>query len=137
MANPFIDTDIIIRLLTNDDPHKQAAAADLFKKIEKGQLSVSAPDTVIADCVYVLSSPRLYNLSRVKIRDLLDTILNLSHFKVQNKRIMLKALKLYANSNLDFSDTFIIASMEQSKSKVLYSYDRDFDHIPTITRQEP
>jgi predicted nucleic acid-binding protein len=59
MAYPFIDTDVIIRFLTGDDPRKQAAAAALFQRIEQGALTVAAPVMVIADAVFVLHSPRL------------------------------------------------------------------------------
>lgn len=62
MAIPFVDTDVIIRLLTGDDPVKQAQAASLFEQVEQGKLSLAAPDTVIADAVFVLASPRLYHV---------------------------------------------------------------------------
>ena len=55
MADPFVDTDVLIRLLTGDDLDKQARAATLFEQVEAGTLSVAAPDTVIADAVYVLA----------------------------------------------------------------------------------
>ena len=35
MATPFIDTDVIIRFLTGDDPQKQAAAITLFEQVEQ------------------------------------------------------------------------------------------------------
>ncbi len=34
MTIPYIDTDVIIRLVTGDDPTKQRAARALFKRIE-------------------------------------------------------------------------------------------------------
>lgn len=67
MSDPFIDTDVIIRLLTQDDPVKQDEAALLFEEVRAGTLKVAAPYTVIADAVYVLSSPRLYNLPRDQV----------------------------------------------------------------------
>lgn len=39
----------VIRLLTEDDPDKQAAAARLFEQVEAGAITMAAPDTVIAD----------------------------------------------------------------------------------------
>jgi hypothetical protein len=71
MAYPFLDTDIIIRFLTGDDPQKQAAAAALFQRIEQGSFTVAAPVTVIADAVFVLHSPRLYNKPRPEVQALL------------------------------------------------------------------
>ncbi len=137
MTQPFIDTDVIIRFLTGDDPEKQAAASSLFDRVEQGNLSVAAPDTVIADAVYVLSSPRLYHIERNEVRELLSALVRLPHFQVQNRPAVLRALELFGSTRLDFGDTLIIASMEQQKSQILYSYDADFDRLFGITRQEP
>jgi predicted nucleic acid-binding protein len=137
MTQPFIDTDVIIRLLTGDDPEKQAAATALFEQVEQGTLTVTAPDTVIADAVYVLSSPRLYHLARSEVRELLTALVHLPHFQVQNRLAISRALELYGSSKLDFGDVLIIASMEQQHSQILYSYDADFDRFDGIIRQEP
>ena len=137
MTQPFIDTDVIIRFLTGDDPVKQAAASALFEQLEQGLLTISAPDTVIADAVYVLSSQRLYHLARNVVQELLSTLVHLSHFQVQNRQAVLRALELFGSTKLDFGDTLIIASMEQQHSHILYSYDADFDRFDGISRQEP
>jgi predicted nucleic acid-binding protein len=137
MTQPFIDTDVIIRFLTGDDLKKQAAATAPFEQIEQGFLTVKAPDTVIADAVFVLSSPRLYHIARNEVRELLAPLVHLSHFQVQNRYNVLRALDLFASTNLDFGDTLIIATMEQQNSHILYSYDNDIDRVLGITRQEP
>jgi predicted nucleic acid-binding protein len=137
MTQPFIDTDVIIRFLTGDDPEKQAAASALFEQVEQGLLTISAPDTVIADAVYVLSSLRLYHLARNEVQELLTALAHLSHFQIQNRTAVLRALELYGSTKLDFGDTLILASMEQQHSNILYSYDADFDRFDGITRQAP
>jgi predicted nucleic acid-binding protein len=136
---PFIDTDVIIRLLTGDDPAKQEKAARLFEQVEQGKLTVAAPDTVIADAVFVLFSPRLYNLSRQEVAALLITLVRLPHFRVKNRRSVLAALALYGYgpTKLDFGDAFIVASMQQSGSEGVYSFDADFERIPGVSRLEP
>jgi predicted nucleic acid-binding protein len=63
----YVDTDVIIRLVTGDDAAKQAAARTLFRTVEQGQLTIAAPYTVIADAVFVLSSPRTYRLPRAQV----------------------------------------------------------------------
>src|SRR5919204_2762662 len=129
MAYPFIDTDVIIRFLTGDDPAKQERAARLFEQVEQGNATLAAPDTVIADAVYVLSSPRLYNLPRQEVAALLIPLVRLSGFRVQNRRAVLAALNLYGYgaTKLDFGDALIVASMAQSGSRSVYSFDADFD----------
>ncbi len=137
MSEPFIDTDVIIRLLTGDDVEKQIKAKALFLQVEAGRLKISAPVTVIADAVYVLSSPRLYSLPRADISELLTILVGLPNFNVSDKRSVLNALNIYSNTNVDFGDAFIAAAMLQDGSDVLYSYDKDFDRITEIRRIEP
>lgn len=137
MSRPFIDTDILIRFLTGDDPQKQAAAAALLERVARGELEVAAPDTVIADAVYVLSSTRWYNLPRRRVQELLAPLVRLPRLKVQHRRAVLRALELYGSTRLDFGDALIVAAMEQAGAQVLYSYDTGFDRLPQITRREP
>ncbi len=121
MAVPFVDTDVIIRLLTGDDPDKQARAAALFQQVEDGTLTVGAPSTVIADAVYVLASPRLYHLPSNQVAALLTALVRLRNFRVQNRRAVLGALGAYggAGANLDFGAALMVASMQQSGADVL------------------
>ena len=137
MRDPFVDTDVLIRLLTGDDVAKQQAARRLFIQVEAGELVLQAPDTVIADAVFVLSSRVTYDLPRAEIRELLSTLLRLPNFRVDNRQTLLSALDLYASGNLDFGDAMIAASMLNTGTDQLYSYDRDFDRFPWLSRIEP
>lgn len=135
---PFLDTNIIIRFLTGDDPVKQEACSILFTQIEQGEKHVFVPDVVIAEVVYVLASPRLYNHSRQTVADLLTPLLHLPHLEVQNHHIIVQALHIYAQTpKLDFADAYIVAAMEHAQSTQLISYDTDFDSFPSIRREEP
>lgn len=137
MSDPFVDTNVIIRLLTGDDLPKQRQAKILFEQVEKGELRVTAPLTVISDAVHVLSSPRLYNLPRTEIVALLMPLLRLANFRIRNRHVVLHALELYLSHQLDFTDAVILSWMKQSQSKVVYSFDQDFDGFPGIMRKEP
>lgn len=134
---PFVDTNIFIRHLTNDDPVKARACFELFKKAERNEITLTTSEAVIAEVVFVLSSKRLYNLTRDEIRTLLYPILSLRGLKLTYRKTFLRALDLYASSSLDFEDTLLIAQMERQKETEIYSYDRGFDRITGITRFEP
>ena len=137
MPDPFVDTDVIIRLLTQDDAHKQAKAAALFKRIEAGELQATAPVTTIADAVSVLSSLRLYKVPHADVAALLSTLVRLRNFKISQRQTVLRALDLFGTTHLDFGDAMIVAAMQQAGSQVVYSYDADFDRVKGITRKEP
>lgn len=134
----FIDTNIFIRHLTQDDPIKAQACFNLFKKIESQTIEATTSEAIIAEVVYVLSSKQLYHLDRVTIRTLLYPILNLKGLKIPGKVVYLQALDIYADvPKLDFEDALIVALMQKNKLESLYSYDTGFDEVTAINRLEP
>ena len=137
IAEAFVDTNVIVRLLTQDNQAMAKRAHALFKRVEAGKQRVTTTEAVITEVVHVLSSKSLYNLARDEITGKLVILLGLKGFRLAQKRVYLRALELYASTNLDFVDTLIVAQMEYSEIKMLYSFDRDFDRVEGITRQEP
>jgi predicted nucleic-acid-binding protein len=137
MTFPLVDTGVLARLIADDDAVKQAAAASLFQRVEDGALTIAAPETVIADAVFVLNSPRLYRLSRTEVAAALSTLVALPHFHVRNRQSVLRALSLFGATNLGFGDAMIVAMMEQESASVVYSFDAHFDRISGTIRRQP
>jgi predicted nucleic acid-binding protein len=133
----YLDTDVIVRFVTGDDPDKMAAASRLFSAVEKGEQALHCPVTAIADAVFVLSSPRLYAVDRQLVATALVALLDLPRLHVAQKPIARRALEVFARTNLDFGDAMLVAEMETTGVVTLFSCDRDFDRIPSIHRQEP
>ncbi len=121
MTDRFVDTDILIRMLTGNDPDKQAASVSLFGQVASGDITVAAPESVVADAVHVLSSPRLYALFRDRVRQLLTPLVRLTSFHGRNRCEVLRALDLFATTRLDFGDA-LVAAMEQDGTSDRYSY---------------
>lgn len=134
---PFVDTNIFLRYLTRDDPDKAQACLELFKRAEANQITLTATETAIAEIVYVLSSKRTYNLPRDQIRARLYPLLSLQGLRLPQRRTVLRALDLYVTYEIDFEDALIVAHMERQAIRELYSYDRDFDEVAGVKRQEP
>jgi predicted nucleic acid-binding protein len=133
----FVDTNIIIRYLTNDQPEKTAACYALFKRVQANQQRITTSEAVIAEAVFVLSSKKLYRLSREKIKQRLLPLIALGGLKIDYRETMMRALDLYVAHAFDFEDCLSIAHMERQQLKEIYSYDQDFDKIPHLTRKEP
>ncbi len=110
----------------------------MFQRVRSGQEEVTTCEAVIAEILFVLCSPRQYHLSHDEASARLRPLLTLSHLTLPAKRVYLRALDIFAaQPTLDFEDALIIAHMERHKLTELYSYDRDFDGAPGITRIEP
>ena len=135
----FVDTNIFIRYLTQDDPDMAAAARVLLKQVEAGQLTVVASESIVVEAVQVLSSKALYNRPRQQVATDLTTILNLPKLKLANKRVCLRALVLWANASgsVDFVDALSVAQMEHRGISTIASFDEDFDRFRQIKRQVP
>ena len=57
---------------------------------------------------------------------------------IPRKRVVIRALEIYGqNRKLDYSDALLVATAEQTGITTIVSYDRDFDALPGIMRQEP
>jgi uncharacterized protein len=136
-ALDYLDTNLFIRHITQDDPRKGQQARTLFKQLEAGEATATTCEGVIVEAVQVLSSRVLYNLPRLQIRQHLGNLLSLKGLRLPRKRVYLQALDLYASSNLDFVDALIVAHMRPDRSRVVISFDQDFDRIPQLTRREP
>ena len=133
----FIDANVFLRFLTRDDPVKAERARVLLERAEQGEVELFTSESVIAELVFVLSSPRLYHLSRERIRALLIPIVSLKGLKLPNRHLLLHALDLYATTSMDFVDALAAAHMAARQTTEIYSYDEHFDGIQGIRRVEP
>ncbi len=47
------------------------------------------------------------------------------------------ALEVYATTELDVVDAYLVAVVEQRKQATMVSFDKGCDRLPGITREEP
>ncbi len=57
----WLDTNIVLRFLTNDDPAKARACLELFQRVQRGDEELATSETIVAEVTYVLTSQ--YGLS--------------------------------------------------------------------------
>jgi predicted nucleic acid-binding protein len=133
----YLDTNVFIRHITQDNPQMAEQAHRLFKQLEDGRATATTCEGVIVEAVQVLSSRALYHLPRPDIRRHLSNLLAVKGLRLPRKRVYLRALDLYATSSLDFVDALIVAHMQRDRSSVVISFDRDFDRVAQLTRREP
>jgi predicted nucleic acid-binding protein len=136
MTRPYVDTNVIVRYVTRDDQRLAQQAATIIEQLETGALSATTCEAVLVETVYVLTSRTLYNLPRQTVAAYLTQFVMLRGLRLSDKSTYLRALSLYGSTSLDFSDALIVAHMEKDGATTLYSFDRDFDRLPGITRRE-
>jgi uncharacterized protein len=130
----FLDANIIIRFVTQDDSVLAKKVHAILQRVKDGAVLATTCESILSECVFVLSSKRLYHLPRPQVAELLKVILAFKGLKMAYKRVYRKALDLYATTMLDFPDALAVAHMQQQKITDIYSFDTDFDQITGIKR---
>lgn len=133
---PFLDTNLFLRHLTQDNPTLSPRATALWRHIATGETAVTTMDTVIFETVFTLQS--FYRLDRAAIREGVLPLLALRGVRLANKGRYRRAFALYIGyPALSFADCFHIAVMESRGQTRLISFDRAMGRVPTVTRLEP
>ena len=133
----FLDTNILLRHLTGDDPRKAQACYRLLQRVERGEEVVVTSGMVVAEAVFLLHSPRHYGLPRERVRQLIQPLLDLRSIRLPNKSLYKRAFELYCDKRLSFIDAYNAAFMAARGVTEVYSYDTDFDRVEGISRVEP
>lgn len=135
MTEALLDTNVILRHLLQDHPEQSPASTALLARIESGELIGSLTPMAIDEIVWVLSGTT-YGFGRDVIREALSAVLELPGLRVTDGPAVIRALQVYAEVNVDFIDAYH-AALAQSAGGVIYSFDRDFDRIPGVSRRAP
>jgi predicted nucleic-acid-binding protein len=99
-----IDTNVIVRYLTHDDPVQTAAAVKLMDSLSAdspGFLSL----IVIAELVWVLEVS--YRFKKNEVEQVLDTLLRSKELVIEQAETVAQALRKFSASRADFVDCLI------------------------------
>lgn len=135
MKERFLDTNVLLRYLTADDPEKARRALALLTRVERGEERIETSPLVIFETVFTLQ--RQYQMPRDRIRRVISDLISLRGFGLPGKQLFRRALDLYASTDLSFTDAYNAAYMISRGLPQIYSWDTDFDKAPGITRIEP
>jgi predicted nucleic acid-binding protein len=132
----FVDTNLFIRYLTNDDPSKADRVEVLLRKAAAGDVSLMTTELVLAETVWVLESS--YNLGNAQVAPLVRGILATPGLDVLNGALVSRALDHYETIGIDFIDGYIAAVMEKQGIDELYSFDKKHvSRLKGVHRREP
>lgn len=122
-----LDTNVLVRLLTRDDP-KQAAAADAFVA---GGAWVS--HLVLAETTWVLAT--VFSRNPVQIAAAIAQLLEHETLAVQDPDVVALALDhLQRKPALGFSDCLILEIARKAGHLPLGTFDRDFGRLDGVSK---
>lgn len=111
-----VDTNIVVRLLTQDDEQQYNKSYKLFQ-----EQYVFIPDTVILETEWVLRFA--YQFKSSDICQAFRNLFGLPNVQITNASLMVQVLQWHEN-NLDFADAFHLA--QSQNCSIMYTFDNKF-----------
>jgi len=112
-----LDTNLLVRLLTNDDPQQARRVADLID----ASSACFVPITVVLELEWVLRGA--YQLPREAIIRAFRGLMGIRHLHLEQEEQVVQALEAYGQG-LDFADALHLLRSEGCAA--LVSFDRAF-----------
>jgi len=136
MKRCFVDTNLFVRYLTDDDAEKADRVEALLGEASEGRVRLVTADLVLVELVWVLESS--YDLKPVEIAPMIRSILATPGMEVINGALLAEALDHYEGNNIDIVDGYIAALMEKLNITDVYSFDRKhLSRLKSLKRIEP
>ena len=136
MADFFVDTNVFLRFLTNDDATKARRAEALFKKAIAGKVRLETSLLVIAEIIWTLES--FYRLAKADIAQKVGKILNTPNLECPSADLVLEALDIYVTKNVDFIDAYHGVMLREAGMLKILTYDKKhFERMDWLSVVEP
>lgn len=117
-----LDTNVLVRYLTQDDPAQAARATRLIER----QLSETNPGyvgvVVLAETGWVLQ--RLYRATPNELHGAIADLLDARQLVVENRAAVARALAAYKAGGVDFADALIAQCAKAAGCDKVVSFDR-------------
>ena len=123
-----LDTNILVRLITEDNPDQALAVLALLEKAEAHEERFFVSTIVICELAWTLRS-QPYRYRRAAIAEALDTVLETNIFELQHRELIQRAVTEYREGWADFSDYLIGCESNQAGCSDTITLDGDLSQI--------
>jgi predicted nucleic-acid-binding protein len=126
-----LDTNLLIRYLTQDDPAQSRKAAAVVEQALSGGSSLFINHIVLCEVIWVLD--RAYGFTRNTLGDVLENILQGKQFEIEDKPTAWQALNDFKASKADYADCLIGAKNRKAGCTTTLTLDRTTSLLSTFT----
>ena len=118
----YVDANIVLRLLLGEPEDQARQAERLFLNASNGRFTLVILSPVLAEVIYVLTSPRLGAHARDEVASTLRELAGLKGVVVDDLPHVLTALLTYETTNLDWVDCLLLSRAVEAQ---IYTFDRE------------
>ena len=125
-----LDTNVLVRYLTQDDPAQFAKAAAFIDAASEREERFLVNTPVVCELVWVLTA--VYDYSREEIAEALEQIFTTAQFEIERLDEARQALGDFRSSKADFSDALIGRINRSLGATHTVTFDRDLKAVETF-----
>ena len=122
----LLDANVIVRFLIGDGGELYDHSRRIFEEIENNTRKVLLLESVLAEVVYVLLE--VYQVSRKDIIRSLIPIAEMRSIRMENKTVVINALEIFYQENIDFVDALLCA-YNKVKGLEVISFDKQVNNF--------
>jgi predicted nucleic-acid-binding protein len=123
-----IDTNILVRFFTRDDPEQSQISRDLFARAEAENERFHVSTIVLCELVWVLRSQ--YRHNRGEICSILGSLLDIGLLQIQDRDLARRALEEFREGPADFADYLIGWQNRRAGCEKTLTFDGDLKNHP-------
>lgn len=124
-----IDTNVLVRFLTQDDVTQSEAATSFMSGLSEGNPGYICRE-VMVELVWVLE--RAYGCSRIEVASALEGLLSASELEIEVADDVGTAMFQYRDSGFGFADLMIAAAARREDAFPLVTFDRKAAQIQGV-----
>lgn len=117
-----LDTNLLVRLLTNDDARQAAKVEAWLQRNASARAPAYVDHIVLCELAWVLE--RSYGYAREEVHRAVAALLDHDHFKVESPALVRHALVLYETGPADFSDYLLSVRAQAAGYAPVLTLDR-------------
>ncbi len=117
-----LDTNVLVRYLTQDDPVQADTAAGVIEDAGKRGGKLVVQPLVLCELAWVLDSA--YGVGKRELLDVMERILRTAQFEIPEKDVVWRALADYRAGKGDFSDYLLARQNEKAGAAATLTFDR-------------
>jgi predicted nucleic-acid-binding protein len=123
-----LDTNILVRYLTQDDETQTALANQLIETVCSEENPGFISHIVSCELTWVLKVG--YKVPKPDIIKIIQQLLETKQLVIQEPRVVWAALALYKESNIDFADAVIVVTHRLQGCSKTFTFDKRIGKLP-------
>lgn len=125
-----IDTNILVRYITQDDQKQAALVNDFIEHIVQRNEKLYVNLMVVCELIWVLEE--CYRYKKNEIIDAIQVLCEVSTVELEDREVLLKALQDFQESSVDFFDGLIGRYNHMKKCDYTISFDKRASKLETF-----